>query len=133
MLVIDVATHRIINSVDFGHGVRPHCVIYDRASNLLYVNTEIDKSVTIVDPQTWKSRGHVSTNQEQSHMLAISHDGRRGYTANVGPGTVSVLDLKARKFVTTIPIAATTQRISISNDDSMVFTSDQEKPRLAVI
>jgi hypothetical protein len=28
-------------------------------------------------------------------MLAISSDGRRGYTANVGPGTVSVLDKDA--------------------------------------
>jgi YVTN family beta-propeller protein len=66
-------------------------------------------------------------------MLAIAHDGRRAYTANVGPGTVSVLDLKARKLVTTIPISSNTQRISISSDDSMVFTADQTRPRLAVI
>ncbi len=133
MLVIDLATRKIVDQVDFGHGVRPHCVVYDRTSNLLYVTTELDKSVTIVDPRTLKVVGAVSTNQDQSHMLTISHDGRRGYTANVGPGTVSVLDLKARKFVTTISIAATTQRISISNDDSMVFTSDQAAPRMAVI
>lgn len=133
MLVMDIATRKIVDRVDFGHGVRPHCVIYDRSSNLLYVTTELDKSVTIVDSTTLKVVGQVPTNQEQSHMLAVSHDGRRGYTANVGPGTVSVLDLKARKFVTSIPIAATTQRISISNDDSMVFTSDQAAPRMAVI
>ena len=133
LLVIDLASRKIVDRFDFGHGVRPHCVIYDRSSNLLYVTTELDKSVTIIDPHTMKVVGVIPTNQEQSHMLAISHDGRRGYTANVGPGTVSVLDLVARKFVTTIPIAATTQRISISKDDRMVFTSDQTKPRLAVI
>jgi DNA-binding beta-propeller fold protein YncE len=38
-----------------------------------------------------------------------------------------------RKFIKAIPIAPITQRISISNDDSMVFTSDQTKPQLAVI
>jgi len=32
-----------------------------------------------------------------------------------------------------IPISPTTQRIAISNDDKWVFTSDQTKPRLAVI
>ena len=133
ILVVDLSTRRVVNRFDFDHGVRPHCVIYDRSSNLLYVTTELDKSVTIFDPRTLKIVGAIPTNQEQSHMLAISHDGRRGYTANVGPGTVSVLDLVTRKFVTTIPIAATTQRISISNDDSMVFTSDQTKPRMAVI
>ena len=45
-------------------------------------------------------------------MLAISRDGKHGYAANVGPGTVSVLDLVGRKFVATIPIAASAQRIS---------------------
>jgi DNA-binding beta-propeller fold protein YncE len=133
MLVIDLASHKVVDRVDFGHGVRPHCVVYDRPSGMLYVTTELDKAVTIVDPKTLKIMGQVPTGQEQSHMLAISHDGKRGYTANVGPGTVSVLDLTGRKLVTTIPIAATTQRISISNDDRWVFTSDQTRPRLAVI
>jgi len=32
-----------------------------------------------------------------------------------------------------IPISGNTQRISISNDDRMVFTADQTKPQLAVI
>jgi YVTN family beta-propeller protein len=133
MLVIDLATHKIVDKLDFGRGVRPHRILYDRTSGLLYVTTEIDKSVTIIDPRTLKIVGSIPTNQEQSHMLAITHDGKRGYTANVGPGTVSVLDLVGRKFVTTIPIAATTQRIAVSNDDSMVFTSDQTAPRMAVI
>jgi DNA-binding beta-propeller fold protein YncE len=133
MLVVDIASRKLVDRFDFGHGVRPHCVIYDRRSDLLYVTTELDKSVTIIDPHTMKIVGSIPTGQEQSHMLVISHDGKRGYTANVGPGTVSVLDLVARKFVTAIPIAPVTQRISISNDDSMVFTSDQTKPQLAVI
>jgi YVTN family beta-propeller protein len=133
MLVIDLATQKVVNKLDFGRGVRPHCIINDKKSGLLYVTTELDKAVTIIDPHTLTIVGSIPTNQEESHMLAISHDGRRGYTANVGPGTVSVLDLAARRFVTTIPIAKTTQRISISNDDSMVFTSDQDKPRMAVI
>ena len=133
ILVIDLATHTIVGRVDLGHGARPHCVLYDRTSDLLYVTTELDKSITIVDPHTLKIVGQIPTQQEQSHMLAISHDGKRGYTANVGPGTVSVLDLTTRKFITTISISDTTQRISVSNDDSMVFTSDQTKPRLAVI
>ena len=133
MLVIDLATQKVVNKVDFGHGVRPHCVINDKKNGLLYVTTELDKAVTIIDQHTLKIVGSIPTNQEQSHMLAISHDGRRGYTANVGAGTVSVLDITARKLVTIVPIAKTTQRIAISNDDSMVFTSDQDTPRMAVI
>ena len=133
MVVIDVPTHKVIHTVDFGHGVRPHCPIYDRNSGMLYVTTELDKSVSIIDPKTLKIVGSVPTGQEQSHMLTLSRDGSRGYTANVGPGTVSVLDMKARKTLAVIPISKNTQRIAISRDDRMVFTADQTKPQLAVI
>jgi DNA-binding beta-propeller fold protein YncE len=131
--VIDIASRKLVHKIDFGHGVRPHCAIYDRNSGMLYVTTELDKSISIIDPKSLKIVGSIPTGQEQSHMLALSRDGSRGYTANVGPGTVSVLDMKTRSTVTIIPISKETQRISISRDDSMVFTADQTKPQLAVI
>jgi DNA-binding beta-propeller fold protein YncE len=131
--VIDLASRKVVHTIDFGHGVRPHGAVYDHNSGMLYVTTELDKSISIIDPKTLKIVGSVPTGQEQSHMLALSRDGSRGYTANVGPGTVSVLDMKARKTLAIIPISKNTQRISISRDDSMVFTADQVKPQLAVI
>ena len=133
MSVIDLASRKIVGTVDFGHGVRPHCAVYDKNSGMLYVTTELDKTISIIDPKTLKIVGAVPTGQEQSHMLVLSKDGKRGYTANVGPGTVSVLDMVERKTIAVIPISGNTQRISISQDGSMVFTADQKTPRLAVI
>jgi DNA-binding beta-propeller fold protein YncE len=133
LVVIDLTAHKVAGTVDFGHGVRPHCPLVGPNDGLLYVTTEIDKSVTIVDPRTLKVVGSLSTGQPESHMLAISHDGRRGYTANVGPGTVSVLDLEARKLIAVIPVAPRVQRIGLSMDDRLLFTADQSKPQLAVI
>src|ERR1700679_3719263 len=51
----------------------------------------------IIDLPSRKTVGPAPTGQPQSHMLVLSHDGRRGYTANVGPGTVSVLDMVGKK------------------------------------
>jgi DNA-binding beta-propeller fold protein YncE len=133
MLILDLPSRKIVGRVEFGHGVRPHQPVFDPARNLLYVTTELDQTVTIVDPTTRKIVGSVPTGQPQSHMLVLSHDGRRGYTANVGPGTVSVLDLVGKKTIAVIPVSGETQRISISNDDRWVFTADQTKPQLAVI
>ena len=133
MLVVDLATRKITGRVDFGHGVRPHFPIYDKTSGMLYVTTELDKTVSVIDPKTLKIVGAVPTGQEQSHMLVLSHDGKRGYTANVGPGTVSVLDMVGRKTVAVIPISGNTQRISITPDDKWVFTADQTKAQMAAI
>lgn len=133
LVAIDIASRKIVANLDFGHGVRPHCPVFGPKDGLLYVTTELEQSVTVIDPKSMKIVGSIPTGQPQSHMLAISHDGRRGYTANVGPGTVSVLDMQARKTLEIIPISMDTQRISVSMDDRMVFTSDQTKPQLAVI
>jgi DNA-binding beta-propeller fold protein YncE len=133
MSVIDLAARKVVATVDFGHGVRPHMPLVEPVSGMLYVTTELDKAVTVIDPKTLKIVGQIPTGQEQSHMLVVTHDGKRGYTANVGPGTVSVLDMAARKTIAVIPISGMTQRISISRDDKMVFTADQTKPQMAVI
>lgn len=133
MVVIDLATQKVVHRIDFGHGARPHAAIYDRHSGMIYVTTELDQAITIVDPKSFEIVGKIPTGQTESHMLVLSKDGRKGYTANVGPGTVSVLDIKGRKTIGIIPVSKTTQRISISRDGSMVFTADQTQPRLAVI
>jgi DNA-binding beta-propeller fold protein YncE len=133
LVVVDLASRKVTGKVDFGHGVRPHCPLIGPKDGLLYVTTELDKSVTIIDPKTLKIVGSIPTSQPESHMLAITRDGSRGYTANVGPGTVSVLDMKARKTIGVIPVAPKVQRVALSVDDKLVFTSDQTKPQLAVI
>lgn len=133
MVVIDIAARKVVGNLDFGRGIRPHDPVFGPHDGLLYVTTEINQTVTVIDPKTLKIVGYIPTGQAQSHMLAISHNGRRGYTANVGPGTVSVLDIQGRKVAKVIPISGNTQRIAISNDDKWVFTADQTKPEMAVI
>lgn len=131
--VIDLTTHRVVHTIDLGKPLRPHCALFGPKDGLLYITTELDDTVTVIDPKTYKILGTIPTGQKESHMLAITRDGRRGYTANVGPGTVSALDLVARKTLAVIPISKATQRISISTDDRYAFTSDQTAPRLAVV
>jgi YVTN family beta-propeller protein len=133
LVVIDLASRKLTGDVDFGKGVRPHCAVIGPKDGLLYVTTELDQSITVIDPKTLKIVGKIPTGQPESHMLAVTRDGRRGYTANVGPGTVSVLDLEARKTLAVIPVAPKVQRIALSVDDRYAFTSDQTKAQLAVI
>ena len=133
LVVIDIAARKVVGSVDFGHGVRPHCPMFGPKDGLLYVTTELDNAVSVIDPHTLKMVGTIPTGRSESHMLAISHDGRYGYTTNVGSGTVSVLDMQARKTLDVIAVAPVVQRISLSIDDRFAFTSDQTKPQLAVI
>lgn len=131
--VIDLEKKAIVATIDFGKGVRPHCPITCEKTGLLYVTTELENSVAVIDAKTFKILGSVPTGHPESHMLTVSKDGKRGYTANVESGTVSVLDLEARKLITSIKVAPRTQRISLSVDDKLAFTSDQVQPLLVVV
>src|SRR5205809_4920994 len=114
IVVIDIGARKVIGNVDFGHGVRPHCAVFGPKDGMLYVTTELDDSVSVIDPRTLKIVGSIPTGHAESHMLAIARDGRRGYTANVGPGTVSVLDLEKRKTLKVVPDTGRIHRIPLS-------------------
>src|SRR5437899_7649083 len=130
--VIDLQERKLAATIDLGKPLRPHRAEFG-ADGLLYVTAELANAVDVVDPSTRKVLAEIPTGEPQSHMLVLSSDGRRGYTANVGAGSVSVLDLAKRSLITTIPVAKTLQRISISPDGLRVFTHDQYAPRIAVI
>src|ERR1700680_3346693 len=50
LVAIDIASRKVVGNVDFGHGVRPHCPMFGPKDGLLYVTTEIDNSITVIDP-----------------------------------------------------------------------------------
>ena len=130
--VIDLKSARAVRIIDLGKPVRPHCAKFG-PDGMLYVSAELANAIYIVDPVAGKVVGEAPTGDTESHMFVITPDGKRAYTANVGPGTVSVVDLQNRKLVTVIPVAKHVQRISISPDGKFVFTHDQGAPRIAVI
>jgi YVTN family beta-propeller protein len=130
--VIDIASRRLVTTIDFGKAERPHCALFG-ADGKLYVSTEITNSITVIDPATNKVLGKVPTDQPESHMFAITKDGKRAFTSNVHPGSVGAVDLVAKKVIATIPISSYSQRIALSVDDRRAFTADQTEPRLAVI
>jgi YVTN family beta-propeller protein len=130
--VIDLSAGRAIRIIDLGKPVRPHCIKFG-PDGLLYVSAELDRAIYVLDPAQDKVIAKIPTGADQSHMFVISPDGTRAYTANVRPGSVSVLDLKNRSLIKVIPVSEEVQRISISPDGRYVYTHDQNKPRIAVI
>jgi len=130
---IDLAACRVVGKYEFDHGVRPHAAVLNPHDGLLYVTTELNRTVSILNPETMTLVGEIPTGASLSHMLVISHDGRFGYVSDIAPGGVSVLDLKARKLLAVVGVSARTQRIALSADDRMIFTADQTKPRVAII
>src|SRR5579885_975450 len=120
------------STIDLGKPVRPHCARFG-PNGLLYVTAELADSVYAIDINSRKVVAEIPTGARESHMMVLSPDGRRAYSANVGAGSVSVLDLENHSLVTVLGIAPTIQRISISPDGRYIFTHDQTAPRIAMV
>src|SRR5467141_4454767 len=99
--VIDLQERKLAATIALGKPLRPHRAEFG-PDGLLYVTAEMANAVDVIDPSTRKVLAEIPTGEPQSHMLVLSRDGRRAYTANVGAGSVSVLDLAKRNLVTTI-------------------------------
>ena len=130
--VIDLQNRKFAATINLGKPLRPHRAEFG-TDGLLYVTAELANAVYVLDPSSNKVIAEIPTGAPQAHMLVLSPDGARGYTANVSAGSVSVLDLVKRTLITTIPVAKSVQRISISPDGLRVFTHDQDAPRIAII
>jgi YVTN family beta-propeller protein len=130
--VVDLRQGRTVAVIDLGKEVRSHSAHFG-PDGLLYVSAELVNAIYIVDTKTRSLVGEIPTGASHTHMFVISPDGQRIYTANNEAGSISVLDVRARTLVATIPISEKVQRISISPDGKFVFTQDQQTPRIVVI
>jgi YVTN family beta-propeller protein len=130
--VVDLQAGRTTDIIDLPKAVRPHSAKF-APDGLLYVTAELANALYVVDVRTHKVVAEIPTGKPEAHMLAISSDGKRAYTANVSSGSISVLDLQNRSLVKVIPVADKIQRLSLSPDGHHLYTHDQDKPRIAVI
>ena len=131
--VIDLLSRKLVGQIELKQPSRPHCPIFGPKDGRLYVTTELTQTIQVIDPATRTIVDAIPTGAAESHMMVISSDGKRAYTANVGVGTVSVIDLQARVVIKVIPVAKVVQRIAMSTDGRWLFTADQTKPQIAVI
>ena len=130
--VIDLVNLTLARTVALPFAARPHQPVVG-PDGLLYVTTELDDSISVFDPATIARLDSLPTGREQSHMLALTPDGTRAITANVSPGSVSVIEVEARFLVGVVELADEVNRIALSADGSLAYTADQHEPRLAVV
>lgn len=130
--VIDLTGLRVADPIELDTPSRPHLPAVG-PDGMLYVSTELDESVSIIDPASGMRVGRLPTGRAQSHMFVLSPDGSRAFTANVDSGSISIIDVATRSLLDVVPVADEINRIAISPDASTVFSADQTRPRLAAI
>jgi len=130
--VLDLAERRVAKVIDLSPYRSPHGLQID-ANGMLYVTAELERKILVVDPQA----GRIVTTIDHDgsgHWLAVLPDGGKAYVANKDDKMfVSVLDLKTKKQIGTIPMPHGTQGITASPDGKRVVAMDFAEPLITVI
>jgi YVTN family beta-propeller protein len=130
--VIDVAQAKVLRTIVLEGYQRPHGLQFLDPRRVI-VTAEAQASVLIVDVVDGRIEQAIVTGQRVSHMVTASPDGGRAFVANIGSGTVSVLDLRAGAAVTHIPTGQGAEGVDISPDGREVWVSNRGADTLTVI
>ncbi|HUE79380.1 MAG TPA: cytochrome D1 domain-containing protein [Sphingomicrobium sp.] len=127
--LFEVASRTKLKTIDLQPNAGPHGIAW-LADGRLVVTTERSQSVAVVDPAAGKLVASLPTGQQGTHMVAVSADGTRAYTANIPAGTVSVLDLTAGRKLRDIAVGGNPEGIALSRDGRVLWVADLEAPRV---
>ncbi|HEX6911662.1 MAG TPA: hypothetical protein VF142_14770, partial [Longimicrobium sp.] len=96
--VYELPSGRLVRRIGLGQYRGPHDVVFT-APTRVAVTTQTTRHVVEVDFTTGQVLGATETQAKGSHTLAVTADGRLGFTANQPEGSLSRLDLANRRFL----------------------------------
>ena len=133
LAVVDLATKAVVRTIDLGEFRRPHGVVALRAPNLVTVTSEASQRLLVVDIATGDVESAVPTEARGSHMVAVTADGRRGFTANIPDGSVSEIDLEAGSLVRVTPVSTMTEGVAVTPDGAEVWVGSNNTGTVSVL
>ncbi|MCM8558428.1 YncE family protein [Sphingomicrobium sediminis] len=117
-----------IRTIDLGDNEGPHGIVW-ASNDRLIITTERSQSLTIVDLEDDSVRA-IPTGQQVSHMVALTPDEETAFVANMGSGTVSVIDLKTGSKVRDIAAGDTPEGIAVSPTGKALWVADRDNATL---
>lgn len=130
--VIDIASRQMTGAIDVSPYVAPHGIMID-SHGTLYVTCDLSRKLLVIDPLKRTIEAAIDT-EGTGHFLAVLPDASKAYVANKNDKMfISVIDLKTRKMIGTIPVPNGTQGIAASPDGKHVLAIDFSAPQMFVI
>lgn len=113
LTLIDIPAAEVVKTFDIGDESKPHGVEWiDKMSAA--VTVEANQALVVVDVDNGEILQAIPTDQDVSHMVALDSDGRRAYTANIGSGSITVLNLETGERERNIPTGEGAEGIAVS-------------------
>ena len=131
--VIDTRTGEVRGTMDLREYHRPHGIAFIPGTNTIVVTSEAEKKLLLIDIVTGEMVATIDTDQDISHMVAVTPDGKRAFVANIGSGSVSVIDLVGHKLIKSIRTGDGAEGIAVHPSRPEVWVTNRGQDTVAVI
>lgn len=130
--LIDVGSRKERARVDLGELHRPHGLA--TAGQFAYFTAEDARHIGRLDTASGKVDWRFPTNQERTHMVVASRDGRMLFTTNMGSSTVSIIERGAGNGrQTLVNVGKTPEGLDLTPDGSQLWTSNADGGSVSVV
>jgi len=133
LTVIDVTEAKVVKTIDLGEYQRPHGLLFLPDGRRALVTAEANKVLLEVDVKKGTVLNAFATEQDVSHMVEVALGGSKAFVANIGSGSVSVIDLEKGINIGTIETGAGAEGITANIDGTEIWVTNRSADTVSVI
>jgi YVTN family beta-propeller protein len=132
--VIDLAAHKELRRFDVSPLRRPHGIYV--TGGKVYFTAEMNRLVARYDPQSNQVDWLLGTGQAGTHMVLVSDDEARIYTANIGSNTISIIERGANPLAwneTFVPVGPGPEGFDVSPDGRELWAAHSRDGGVSIV
>lgn len=124
--VVDLAQGKEIKRLASPLLAYPHGMAIHPDGKTLYLTSEQNQLLHLLDIASLELKGQVKTGKEGSHMVVLSPKGEWAYIADRGSATVTVVDTRKLTVETHIPAGEGVEGIALSGDGKWLLAGNRK-------
>lgn len=132
LTLIDIANATAVKTIDLGAPMEPHGVEWlddERAA----VTVEANKALIVIDVGSGEIIETIDTDQETTHMLALDPARQRVITANIGSGSITVIDLQTGQRIENIRTGDGAEGVAVSSSGEHIWVTNRGADTISVL
>jgi YVTN family beta-propeller protein len=134
LAVIDIASGVVTRTVSLGEYTRPHGANFLPGDETrVVVTSETTQRLVVVNLAEGRVEAAIPTEAAGSHMVGVTADGKRAFTANIGSGSISEIDLERRAFVRSIAVGPRSEGVAVAPDGGTVWVGSNTNGTVSVV
>ncbi|MBK7876523.1 MAG: YncE family protein [Planctomycetes bacterium] len=132
LTIWDLVERRVRATIDLSPHQRPHGIAF-LSNRTVLVTSETSRAVLEIDLVSEKVVRALDTGADTSHMLALSPDHSRVFTANVRGNSISAIDLTGDAPPKVVPVGNQPEAIAITPDGEELWVGLNGEDALVVL